>query len=101
MVKQVKDSGGSIVPLLSYKLNGASILPYSNTSANSVTVTSQIISITATTNCFIEFGAIATVNSHFLLGGVPYDMTIGAERATANLSVIGISTGTLYISERD
>lgn len=100
MVKQVKDDGGSIVPLLGYKLGGAYILPYSNTVANSITVASQIISVTATTNCFIEFGGTASANSHFLLGGVPYDMTIGAERSSANISVIGESAGRMHISER-
>jgi hypothetical protein len=101
MVKQVKDNGGNVVPLLSYKLNGAKIVTYTNSAANSVLVSSKIISATPSTNCFIEIGGTATANSHFLLGGVPYDFSIGAERTSANISVIGESAGTLYISERD
>jgi hypothetical protein len=101
MVKQVKDNGGSVVPLLSYKLNGAKTLSYTDSAANTALIASKIVSITATTNCFIEIGAVATANSHFILSGIPYDFTIGAERTSANLSVIGASAGTLYISERD
>lgn len=101
MVKQVKDNGGNVVPLLGYKLNGAKTLTYTNSVANTTLIASKIVSVTPSTNCFIEVGAVATANSHFLLGGVPYDFTIGAERSNANLSVIGASTGILYISERD
>ena len=101
MVKQIKDNGGNVVPLLSYKTGGATILQYNNVTANTATVTSAIISVTPTTNCFIEFGAVATASSHFLLGNIPYDMSIGAERRTANLSVLGETTGRMYISQRD
>jgi hypothetical protein len=101
MVKQVKDAGGNAVPLLGYKLNGATKLTYTSSVANTALVSSKVISVTATTNCFIEVGGVATANSHFLLGAVPYDFTLGAERNSANLSVLGESTGTLYVSERD
>lgn len=96
MVKQVKDDSGAIVPLLGYRPGGAIQLNYTTT------VDSKIVSITPTTNCFIEFNGVASnTTSHFLLGGVCYDMSIGAERGAANLSVIGDTvSGKLYISER-
>lgn len=102
MVKQVKDDSGAIVPLLGYRPGGAIQLNYTTTSANTTTVDSKIVSITPTTNCFIEFNGVASnTTSHFLLGGVCYDMSIGAERGAANLSVIGDTvSGKLYISER-
>jgi hypothetical protein len=102
MVKQIKDNAGSIVPLLSYKLDGAHKLTYDTVTANSIIVSSKIVSITATSDCFIELGAVATTNSHYILGAIPYDFSIGAERSNATLSVIGSgASGTIYISERD
>lgn len=102
MVKQIKDDSGAIVPLLGYRPGGAIQLNYTTASANTAVVDSKIISITPTTNCFIEFnGTASNATSHFLLGGVCYDMSIGAERGTANISVIGETViGILYISER-
>lgn len=105
MLKQIKDDSGEIVPLLSYKTRGASQLNYTTAAANSLVLTSKIVSITSTSTCFIELSAnnlaANTSISHYIVSNIPYDLSIGAEKTNTYLSVIGsTNSGTLYISER-
>lgn len=106
MVKQIKDDGGSVIPLLSYKTRGGSSLIYAVGSANtSSELTGKAYSVTASSNAFIELSsnALAASNtaSHFIVANLPYQFSINAESTNVFISVTGAgASGTLYISER-
>lgn len=106
MTKQVKDDGGSTIPLLGYKFAGASTVVYNTSTANTISFPTnvKVITITPTTNCFIEFSssnANATTSSHYFIGGLPYDVALGGEPADTSLSAIAATAnGVLYVSER-
>lgn len=99
MVKQLKDAGGAIIPLLQFKPGrGLQVSFTSSAAASSSTITSSVITITSTVTCFVNVGATADkTSSHYILANTPYDISIAP---SSYVSVIGASTsGTLYISE--
>lgn len=106
MARQIKDTGGAVLPLLGYKLNGASKINYSTTVATTVSIPAdvQVYTITPTTDCYIEFADVstpATSSSHYFIGGLPYDIAIGSNPRVNYISIIAASAaGTLFISER-
>lgn len=112
MTRQHKDDGGAIIALLGLRYGGGKQVvfnPSTSTLSSALHASSKIITITATNSCFIEIGtssaSASTSTSHYLLGGVPYDISIGdtsTYTGSRYIAVIGASTtGTLYISERE
>ena len=112
MTKFVKDDEGHPVPLLGYKSLGGQAISFNSSTATLSTqfhITTDIITITATSPVFIALGNSSVVankaNSHYILDSVPYDIVLGSNfvgpQDSLYLSVIGsTSSGTLYISER-
>jgi hypothetical protein len=107
MVKQLKDSGGAIIPILGYASHSGQSVVYEADAANTSTeISSSIISILASSNVFIELGnasvQASNSNSNFILASTPYDISMGGERNSTYISVRGVdAAGTLYISERE
>jgi hypothetical protein len=102
MVKQNKDTGGAIIPLLGYNTSGSRTVAFNNITASSTSfgVYTDVITITPSTSCFIQFSSsnvAANTSSHYFVGGLPYDIVL---KESNTLSVLGVTSGTLYISER-
>jgi hypothetical protein len=71
----------------------------SGTTARSAAISTGLIRIYASTDCFIKFGdssVTATTSDHFLLGGSVYDLSYSGTNFAA---ITSGSTGTIYASE--
>lgn len=72
----------------------------SGTTARSAALTTGIVRLTPSADCFVKFGSssvTAATTDHFLVGGMPYDFEYGTSTNVAVITSGG--TGTLYISE--
>ena len=99
MVKQLKDAGGAIIPLLQLKPGRGLQVSFTSAAAvSSSAITSSVVTITSTVACFVNINNTANkASSHYILANTPYDMSIAP---SSYISVIGESaSGTLYISE--
>ena len=109
MSKQPRDDGNEPIPVLNFKPNGGQKLNISNTSVRSSTfgASTRVITVTVSDDCYFEVGdenvEANTSNSHYILSGFPFDISLGSDNIKANnnkyFAVIG-TTGTAYISER-
>ena len=112
MSKQPRDDGNDPIPVLGLRPGRGLQVPYTASSNTSPAISSsvRVVTLFATTDCFIETGASSvaatTTTSHFLPASVPYDISLGAETDPSEndkyVAVIqSASGGTLYISERE
>ncbi len=84
------------VPRLSVAVAPISI---SGTTARSAALTTGLIRIYSTVDCFIKFGdstVTATTSDHFIAGGAIYDLN---HKTTNFAAITSGGTGTIYASE--
>ena len=112
MSKQPRDDGNEPIPVLGLRPNRGHQVPYTASSNTSPAISSsvRVVTLYATTDCFIETGdasvTASNVTSHFLPADIPYDISLGDETSAVDndkyVAVIGSSSdGKLYISERE
>jgi len=110
MSKQPRDDGNAPIPVLGYRKHGGYKVPFT-TSANTspqISAAVRVVSLYSTAAGFFETGDSGieanTSNSHYIPASTFIDVSLGSENDASTLdkyiSIVGISSGTLYISER-
>tara|TARA_B100001093_G_scaffold481380_1_gene512062 strand:+ start:361 stop:690 length:330 start_codon:yes stop_codon:yes gene_type:complete len=109
MSRQPKDDNNNPIPILPLKAGGGQSVAIGEASARSTAVTTQAVTLHATTNCFIEIGDATVVasntTSHYLPELQTYDVSTSILFGTADTKNIAVirdtADGVLFISERN
>jgi hypothetical protein len=111
MSKQPRDDANAAIPVLSYRPGTGRQLTITSSSIRSSAFAgpTRVISIYTDVDCFIEIGGpdveANLTNSHLIPAGIYMDISLGDRFISSEnskfLAVIGNSSGTLYISERE
>ena len=109
MSRQPKDENNNAIPILPLKASGGQNIAVAAASARSTAVSTQAVTLHATSNCFVEIGdatvTASTTTSHYLPELQTYDLGTGISFGTADQRFIAVirdtADGVLYISERN
>lgn len=107
MTSMPNDNLGRPLPTLGFADGGAKTIAITGSSTRNATPIAsdvRVISLYATTACFLRFGdatVTASNTDHFLPGGVYLDVAVGPDTKDRYIAALRSSAdGTLYVSER-
>ena len=109
MSRQPIDDNNYAIPILPLKVGGGQKVTIGAASTRSTAVTTQAVTLHATTNCFVEVGdatvVASTSTSHYLPELQTYDVSTGILFGTSDTRHIAVirdtADGVLFISERN
>ena len=109
MSRQPKDENNNAIPILPLKASGGQSVAVAAASARSTAVSTQAVTLHATSNCFVEIGdatvIASTSTSHYLPELQTYDIGTGIAFGAADTRHVAVirdtADGVLYISERN
>ena len=109
MSRQPIDDNNYAIPILPLKASGGQKVSIAAASARSTAVTTQAVTLHATSNCFVEIGdatvVASTSTSHYLPELQTYDVSTGIQFGSPGTKYVAVirdtADGVLFISERN